>query len=552
MSIKRILCSVVSAVMIFCFFAPWLTVDAAGLPDKYGPVAETPVLNQKNNPLCWAYSGSDLLSINAIKNGYAKPGAAVFSAPIMARAEFDGNEHRMGGGAWYNCYGGIDYALIAGTTGKGLAPASEYQTVKAANDAPVSALYPHMAYIDTVLELDTTDITKKQRTETVKSWIMKYGAVSTDLFIGDYNKVTGVARIQTYDNSKAAHAVLLVGWDDTKYTDTGTGAFLMKNTWGDSWGNSGYAWISYNSDFGRRMFAANVTVDGDARVLSHTEICYLSGNSGSAKSGLYGAVNVFDVTEKMTLKYAGAYTNKNDSEIEIRVWVNLSDVNGVKTKTPDATAKGTYSETGFFTLTLDKQLNVKPGDKVTALFLIKSGGNYYVFSEYSDPDWGMAKTSSMPGQSYRLSGDELKTPSGDYLGTVIGFTEHTDPPVTTAETKPAVTTAEAKPTETSTETKPPVTQTEPATETEPIYTETDEPDIIVITDTETEPDTAVIIPIGTDAAPETATADVTEDTNILGAAKKIFKTILIIAAVVVVLFIILILALIAASKKKKV
>ena len=55
---------------------------AAGLPAKFQPDIKTPVLDQKNNPLCWAYSGPDLLSINAIKNGYAKNGASVFSAQI--------------------------------------------------------------------------------------------------------------------------------------------------------------------------------------------------------------------------------------------------------------------------------------------------------------------------------------------------------------------------------------------------------------------------------------------------------------------------------------
>jgi len=38
------------------------------------------------------------------------------------------------------------------------------------------------------------------------------------------------------------HAVVLVGWDDTK------GAWLMKNSWGTDWGESGYGWIAYGSN----------------------------------------------------------------------------------------------------------------------------------------------------------------------------------------------------------------------------------------------------------------------------------------------------------------
>ena len=36
------------------------------------------------------------------------------------------------------------------------------------------------------------------------------------------------------------HGVTLIGWDDTK------GAWLVKNSWGTGWGESGYIWISYN------------------------------------------------------------------------------------------------------------------------------------------------------------------------------------------------------------------------------------------------------------------------------------------------------------------
>ena len=551
MARKKTFSAALLAVMIISILICALSVNthAANLPEKYETASKTPVLDQKNNPLCWAYSGSDLLSINAVKNGYGENGASVFSAPMLARAEFDGNEHRYAKNVWYKCYGGVDYAFMAATTGKGLASASKYPTVTAANNASVSELYPNMAYVDALRMIDTTETDRKQRTQTVKEWIYKYGAVSTDLFVGEYNKVTGIAKIQPYDNTKAAHAVLLVGWDDTKYTDTGTGAFLMKNTWGEGWGNGGYAWISYNSEFGRHMYAANVTVDYDARVMTHTEICYLSGSNASASGGEYGAVNVFDVKEKLTLKYAGAFTGEPDSEIEVRVWINLSDVNGVKTKTPDAKAKASCTQSEFYTLTLDKQLNVKKGDTVTALYLIKADGKYRTYSEYSDPDFEMAVTSSKSGQSYTLSGGELKTPKGNYIGTVIGFAEHTEPPVTTPpETKPPVTDPP--------ETKPPVTDPPVTNPPKTDPAETTDEGIIIMTDTEEQTeDTAVIVPVVTDDDTTAETVTVgseTDGADVIGAAKKVLKTVLIIAAVVVVLFIILILALIAASKRKKV
>lgn len=40
---------------------------------------------------------------------------------------------------------------------------------------------------------------------------------------------------------KTNHAVLLVGWDDSKQ------AWLIKNSWSDAWGDNGYAWIRYGT-----------------------------------------------------------------------------------------------------------------------------------------------------------------------------------------------------------------------------------------------------------------------------------------------------------------
>jgi len=43
------------------------------------------------------------------------------------------------------------------------------------------------------------------------------------------------------------HAVTIVGYDDTRITNDGTGAFKLVNSWGKSWGQSGYFWMSYTA-----------------------------------------------------------------------------------------------------------------------------------------------------------------------------------------------------------------------------------------------------------------------------------------------------------------
>jgi cathepsin L len=41
-------------------------------------------------------------------------------------------------------------------------------------------------------------------------------------------------------NQSVNHAILLVGWDNTK------NAWIFKNSWGTDWGSSGFGFVGYN------------------------------------------------------------------------------------------------------------------------------------------------------------------------------------------------------------------------------------------------------------------------------------------------------------------
>lgn len=51
----------------------------------------------------------------------------------------------------------------------------------------------------------------------------------------------------TTGNNRGSHAITVVGYDDNKITRDGTGAFKFVNSWGTSWGDYGYGWMSYQA-----------------------------------------------------------------------------------------------------------------------------------------------------------------------------------------------------------------------------------------------------------------------------------------------------------------
>jgi len=47
--------------------------------------------------------------------------------------------------------------------------------------------------------------------------------------------------------SRGGHALCIVGYDDSRQTADGPGAFRLVNSWGSGWGNGGYCWMSYEA-----------------------------------------------------------------------------------------------------------------------------------------------------------------------------------------------------------------------------------------------------------------------------------------------------------------
>jgi C1A family cysteine protease len=81
--------------------------------------------------------------------------------------------------------------------------------------------------------------------EQVKTAIYEYGPVAVDVN-GSFSSYAGGVYDDCY-YSGTNHMVVLVGWNDAE-----GGYWIMRNSWGDEWGEEGYMRIRYKSKSGKR------------------------------------------------------------------------------------------------------------------------------------------------------------------------------------------------------------------------------------------------------------------------------------------------------------
>jgi C1A family cysteine protease len=124
--------------------------------------------------------------------------------------------------------------------------------------------------------------------EIVKQALLDYGPlfVSMDASAPGFSSYTGGV-FEYWGSSTVNHAVLLIGWDDTLEHSHGTGAWIVKNSWGASWGEGGFFKIAY----GAAKFCDYVSAYSCAREYDDRETLYYHDDGGWQGSFL---VNPYD------------------------------------------------------------------------------------------------------------------------------------------------------------------------------------------------------------------------------------------------------------------
>lgn len=193
-----------------------------------------PILNQGSCGSCWSFAGAGVCTSAFLKGGYGKPdGSLMLSEQHVLDCE------RTNGG----CNGDWPETVFEWCKTHGIAASGEYggyfANPRACKDTSAMKLWKIADYGYVGKQNGIPSI------QAMKDAMVKFGPLS--VAIAANNAFSNMQKGSVFRGNATGinHAVILVGWDDSKGSN---GAWLLRNSWGKGWVDDGYCWIEYGSN----------------------------------------------------------------------------------------------------------------------------------------------------------------------------------------------------------------------------------------------------------------------------------------------------------------
>ena len=258
--------------------------------------------------------------------------------------------------------------------------------------------------------------------DAIKEAILKYGGLYASYYhsAGYLNSKTN-AYYDPYTGN-GNHAITVVGWDDNYsknnfYTaPAGDGAFIVKNSWGSSWGDNGYFYISY---YDRVLFAVNKDNQAFTYILNDT-VRY-------TKNYQYDVAGMTDylITGKKTVWYQNIYNaTGNEAIAAVSTFFNTTVDYEISIYVNDVlqlTQNGRHEGSGYYTIPLKEYVPVAVGDIFKIVVKLANPQNGYAAVPISE-QLSTTRCYYVPGVSYFSNDGKKWTDLYDYSASAYSHT----------------------------------------------------------------------------------------------------------------------------------
>ena len=382
---------------------------------NYGYI--TSVKNQNPYGTCWAFGTMASVEAYMIKHGIINNDTG-----SAATTSMDLSESHL---AWFNYTNAYDkLGMLSGDTsspvlsaanassyldmgGNGAmatytlmrweGPASENTSALKYSNVSTSGLNSQYAYNYNVAHVDSVEWIPVSNKQAIKEAIMEYGAGTISYYHSDsyYNSSTGAycfkqsASYGSNNYQYGNHAVTVVGWDDnysksnfkSSYGPSSNGAWIIKNSWGSSWGKSGYFYLSYEDSASLNdsvYFYKMSNVDNYANCYQYDGTTNLT--SYQSMNNNCQVANIFTANGSETLKAVAISPWDEATSYTLSIYKNPTSATNPSSGTLMTSQTGTMPYAGYYTIELNNPVALSAGDKFAVVFTLSTPS--------ADPDDG--------------------------------------------------------------------------------------------------------------------------------------------------------------------
>ena len=376
------------------------TRSGRSIPRKYDLREEgvlPPVRNQNPYGTCWAHA-----TMASLESCMRKSGGEALDLS-------ENNMANLHGYANYYAKGG-DHNIATAYLLRWDGPVSERDDPY--GHAGASRSFPAVRHVQSVRWIppfrNATD------TAALKEAVMTLGAVWV-AYIHDhapsaFRKDTAAFFLagQPSGNS-GGHAVAVVGWDDdypaSKFAaaPSGNGAWIVRNSWGEEWGEKGYFYVSYyDTTFGRMR--PQVVYCGIEPANNYDDVLQYDYLGAITRIGAgeerCAAANVFSAARDMSVAAVGFYAPVPNTHYRISIHVDCSRGDPGSGQEAGVTS-GTCEWPGYITVKLASIVSVPKDSHFSVVVeLVTPGCTFPIAVETEAPQMGCRKVEADVGQSY--------------------------------------------------------------------------------------------------------------------------------------------------------